>query len=655
MSAREISSGRALGRRWGRLGLSAILVALMAAAHLSNVADSPATGSGGPATVAIVHRDGAISEAVMESMVREAVALAGGLDDVISPGDVVVVKPNWVIDYGYDGDGITTRRGIVRAVVEMAQEATGPTGDVYIAEGSAGEGRFCTVDAFRRLGFDTYPYDNIDDATGAPLIDLNIAAANLDDPPDPAYVQEVPVDSFLDCIDSYWMPNIIMTCDVLIDVPCWKNHGYAGMTLACKNHIGCAPGDIYHSATSDCGKNKLHSCQAPYHIWDWMNRTIANLNLCRHADFVVIDALRGITDGPTGDGGPDYVSPEPQMVLAGRDFIAVDTIGTLLACYGVNTVEYLGMLEGRGLGTTDTSVITVAGEHVADRRYVFPSWGSSYSGELVAPTVDGLLPAGGSDVYGTTTVEAVNPQDNVGVVKTEFCVDGELRWTDTTAPFTFNWDTTQDAPGNHTVTAYVYDAMLSEAYADATYNVLDVDELTRSFDAGWNMISVAGVPLDPAVSVVLDGLTDAGNDLTNSLFRYAPGSGYEVYPADFTVTDVAVGYWLHLTAEGSVLYLGNEVVGDVVIPLADGWNLFGYPLAAVQSWPNCQVRLGAEVKTLPQAEDAGWVQGTIYYFGAGAYGTVATDGSGDDDVLRAWRAYWMLASMPGLELIIPQP
>lgn len=38
------------------------------------------------------------------------------------------------------------------------------------------------------------------------------------------------------------------------------------------------------------------------------------------------------------------------------------------------------------------------------------------------------------------------------VVRVEFVVDGELRHAATKAPFALQWDTTQEAPGEHVLT-----------------------------------------------------------------------------------------------------------------------------------------------------------------------------------------------------------
>jgi len=37
------------------------------------------------------------------------------------------------------------------------------------------------------------------------------------------------------------------------------------------------------------------------------------------------------------------------------------------------------------------------------------------------------------------------------IVRVEFLVDGAIRGTATAAPWSFTWDTTQEAPGGHTV------------------------------------------------------------------------------------------------------------------------------------------------------------------------------------------------------------
>lgn len=79
------------------------------------------------------------------------------------------------------------------------------------------------------------------------------------------------------------------------------------------------------------------------------------------------------------------------------------------------------------------------------------------SGDTTAPTTSITAPAAGATVSGTTTVSA-SASDNVGVTQVEFYVDGTLKATDTTSPYSFSWDTTTAANGSHSLTSKAYDA-----------------------------------------------------------------------------------------------------------------------------------------------------------------------------------------------------
>ncbi len=59
-------------------------------------------------------------------------------------------------------------------------------------------------------------------------------------------------------------------------------------------------------------------------------------------------------------------------------------------------------------------------------------------------------PAKGSTVTGTTTITA-SASDDVAVSRVEFWVDGALKGADTTAPYSYAWDTTATANGSRTL------------------------------------------------------------------------------------------------------------------------------------------------------------------------------------------------------------
>jgi hypothetical protein len=85
------------------------------------------------------------------------------------------------------------------------------------------------------------------------------------------------------------------------------------------------------------------------------------------------------------------------------------------------------------------------------------SGGGGGGGDTTAPTVSVTAPTNGSTVSGTVSVNAT-ASDNVGVSKVEFYVDGALRSTDTTSPYSYSWDTTAFANSSHTIVAKAYDA-----------------------------------------------------------------------------------------------------------------------------------------------------------------------------------------------------
>ena len=74
-----------------------------------------------------------------------------------------------------------------------------------------------------------------------------------------------------------------------------------------------------------------------------------------------------------------------------------------------------------------------------------------------APTVGIGAPIAGAKVSGLVAVD-VSASDNVGVSRVELFVNGTKFASDTTAPYSFSWDSAAVADGNVSLTAYAYDA-----------------------------------------------------------------------------------------------------------------------------------------------------------------------------------------------------
>jgi hypothetical protein len=84
------------------------------------------------ATVSIIKAETddvfAINKNQVEQMVREAVALTGGLEDIISDGNTVVLKPNFVMttfrgaELPTEANGMVTDWRVAAAVAKMVRE-----------------------------------------------------------------------------------------------------------------------------------------------------------------------------------------------------------------------------------------------------------------------------------------------------------------------------------------------------------------------------------------------------------------------------------------------------------------------------------------------------------------------------------------------------
>ena len=481
-------------RRWRLIALLALLALLGGVSALQYRA-AYSRSANGPAELAIVQAASwPVSDTDVETLVRQAVVLAGGLDRLVDGGDTVVIKPNLVWNAPPD-EGTTTDPRVVRAVIRLALEAG--AGEVIVAEGSAGyhdyhpDQRGATVAAFHDAGYDA-DGDMVDDATGARLVDLNDAGGL--DQHDPSLVRLVHLQHGLIWSD-YWLPNVILDADVLIGAPVLKNHSSAGVTLALKNQIGIAPSDIYHNPGSQMFKGALS------HGPGDLGRHIVDLNLARPLDFVVVDGLRGMTDGPTGDM---LANPPLRLILAGRDAVAVDTIGALVMGYNPQSIPYLGWAAGAGLGTNDVAHIAVRGQRVSQVRRDFPvPYGdpSAQRAEATPPSVSIAIPEE-SDAVGEETEVWATATDGDAVSKVEFYVGSELQAVVTAPPYQATLDLRAHHGQTVTLHAVAYDFALNDAEDHHTVTVVPTSG-TASFQT--TTLTIPTYPYSRCLQSASDG------------------------------------------------------------------------------------------------------------------------------------------------------
>jgi hypothetical protein len=140
-------------------------------------------------------------------------------------------------------------------------------------------------------------------------------------------------------------------------------------------------------------------------------------------------------------------------------------------------------------------------------------------GDTQAPAVSITAPLNGATVVGTVAVNAT-ASDNVGVTKVEFYLDGALKSTDTTSPYSWSWDTTASSNGSHSLTAKAYDAALNAGTSTAVG--VTVNNPTGTDISGWTVTQANAtvVYTIPAGTVIpANGYVVIGRDATKAAFQ----------------------------------------------------------------------------------------------------------------------------------------
>lgn len=519
-----------------RRRLMATLVVLSLLAAVSFLSNSEPVAQVGTTTEVVgiartVDAEGNVDyspdEAQIDAAVREAVALAGGLPENIGPGKKIVIQPNmvdagWVFTNPNDA-GVCTHRQVVRTLVNMCVELGANINDIVICEGSGGfrdgnqggyGARQMTRKSYRDCGYDLvnnvngYPVpDMIDDATGARLIDANYAGEyngggvypdfpQYSGPYDSKYVTEI-VRSDYWVSRKYFVPNCVAECDVLIRVPVLKTHDLAGYTGALKLAFGHAPSDIYHYPGLQFYKWGLLHKNVSYRADQELAinaQGMVDMTLARPPDFIVIDGLVGIITGPNrvpaGEPGPRKANPYMACILASRNPVAIDTIGTLAICYKHNSIPGLQRAQDKGLGPNDPRFIEVRGASVHSIRRWFDRWATdpvtgnlsttvAIPGDRTPPNLGNILIQPDSQVPGQLIVSPAAYSDPE-LCKGELYVDGVL--VDSNHNTGYSTKTGILSTGSHTIKYVLYDFMLNEKSITRTVNVTGVDPIRAALN-----------------------------------------------------------------------------------------------------------------------------------------------------------------------------
>jgi hypothetical protein len=138
-------------------------------------------------------------------------------------------------------------------------------------------------------------------------------------------------------------------------------------------------------------------------------------------------------------------------------------------------------------------------------------------GDTQAPSVS----ASETGTSGTITLAAI-ASDNVGVTRVEFLVDGVLKGSDTTAPYSMTLDSTTLANGSHTLLAKAYDAAGNAGTsAGVTFSVSNTTNPTYNEVESNGTTSTANAIADTVTRIV----AFVGSSTDKDFFRLTVGAG----------------------------------------------------------------------------------------------------------------------------------
>lgn len=253
----------------------------------------------------------------------EAIDNAGGLKDIIQKGDIVLIKPNICMSYLNAGMPQITDYRVVQEVVDTVLEYGAAR--VIVAEGAFygnvfdfEKNMFCTLEGVELFNFNSCEEED-------------------------CYELE-PENSLVG--KAIYVPKIYMDADVVINIAKLKTHFLTMASLSLKNVIGVPSERIYGTGADKSGLHALG-----------IDDVIVDLNHIRRPDFAIIDGIVG------GEGnGPVSNKPvQSNIVFAGKDLVALDTVAATFMGRDPRYITHLQLASMEGLGIKDLDKITVVG------------------------------------------------------------------------------------------------------------------------------------------------------------------------------------------------------------------------------------------------------------------------------------------------------
>jgi uncharacterized protein (DUF362 family) len=253
----------------------------------------------------------------------------GGVASVIPAGSKVYVKPNGV----YFSPQTHTDPMVVDAL--LAWLADHGYRRLALMENA-------THGVATRLVFAAIGYADIARRHGAEAVYLDeggTASYTLADEEIPIRISRRFYETF---VDSARQPG-----NFYLTLPKLKTHSMTTVTLGVKNQQAFP----------------IHEDRMDFHTHDTLHVRLARLYRMAQPDFCIIEGTTAIAHGNVPPRTLlDECSTQLNILIGGRDTVAVDTVGAKVMGYGIEEVEHLRLVAEWGLGEGDLSHIEVIGD-----------------------------------------------------------------------------------------------------------------------------------------------------------------------------------------------------------------------------------------------------------------------------------------------------
>lgn len=330
-------------------------------------------------------RVAAIRGVDLYAMTREALAVFGGAEAIVSPGETVFIKPNFCTAGFLPVDGVAngscTKPDIVVAVAEECLKAG--AGKVIIGDG--GQAWSYSWESLHTLDGSTNLAEEANRLNAIYPEKLQLACLVADSPEWDA------VPSLNTNLGEIYVSSLVSRADKIISVPVLKTHMMTQVTASLKNFVGVTSIDDYGYGTPS--RMKLHNAVGG------IEQCFLDVCGAIKPDFTIIDgSVCGEGNGPTIIPGVMGATVDMRdrlgewLLLASDDLVAADATAARVISHDVSRISHLTKAYDQGLGQIQEDLIEIVGASLDELRVEWqPAAHMEYASHVVMQSLGLIL------------------------------------------------------------------------------------------------------------------------------------------------------------------------------------------------------------------------------------------------------------------------